>query len=306
MLTASTAGGRSYGRRGLTRAQLGYLLVSPALLVIFATVFFPIARTFWLSFHLTKLNLPSLGQPFIGLENYIRVVQDERFWNGVKNTAVFSVASVAGALLFGLIVALILNEHFVGRGVLRSAILIPWAMPAVVVATLWKYMYNPIFGVFNDLLVKVGILATYQDWLMSTTGAMAAAIIAEVWRGTPFMALLLLAGLQIIPAELYEAAAADGANVVQRFLHITLPLLRPTITLALLFRTLEAVRAFDLLYAMTEGGPGQATELISLYTYRTYFGFLDFGYGATLAVFMVLISGLIAAVYVRLIGLARS
>jgi multiple sugar transport system permease protein len=295
-----------YQRRGLSRAQLGYLLVAPSLLMIFAAVFFPIARTIWLSLHVVKLNQPSLGQPFVGLENYARALGDERFWNGLSNTASFSAVSVVGALLFGLAVALLLNESFSGRGILRSAILIPWAMPAVVVAILWKYMYNPIYGVFNDLVVKAGLFGSYQDWLQTPTTAMLAAIVAEVWRGTPFMALLLLAGLQIIPHDLYEAAAVDGATGVQRFFLVTLPLLRPTITLALLFRTLEAVRAFDLLYAMTEGGPAQATELLSLYTYRTFFGFLDFGYGATLAVMMVVVSGLIAAVYVRLIGTAQS
>ena len=305
MSVVSTLRLRRHGR-GLTRAHLGYILVAPALAMIFASVIFPIGRTIWLSLHVVKLNQPSLGQPFTGLDNYARAVADERFWNGLYNTTVFSAGSVAGALVFGLLVALLLNEAFLGRGVLRSAILIPWAMPAVVVAILWKYMYNPIYGVFNDLVVRAGLFSTYQDWLQTPVTAMAAAVIAEVWRGTPFMALLLLAGLQLIPHDLYEAAAVDGANRVQRFVHVTLPLLRPTIALALLFRSLEAVRAFDLLYAMTEGGPAQATELLSLYTYRTYFGFLDFGYGATLAVMMVLVSGLIAAVYVRLIGTAPS
>jgi multiple sugar transport system permease protein len=296
----------SYRRRGLTRAQLGYLLVAPALITIFASVFYPIARTLWLSLHVMKLNQPALGQPFVGLENYVRAVTDPRFWNGLSNTASFSAFSVAGSLVFGLAVALLLNESFKGRAILRSAILIPWAMPAVVVAILWKFMYNPIYGVLNDLMVKAGLFSSYQDWAGSSTTAMLSAIIAEVWRGAPFMTLLLLAGLQIIPHDLYEAAAVDGATWSQRFLHVTLPLLRPTITLALLFRSLEAVRSFDLIFAMTEGGPAQATELLSLYTYRTYFGFLDFGYGAALAVMMVLVSGLLAAVYVRLIGLAQS
>jgi multiple sugar transport system permease protein len=199
-----------------------------------------------------------------------------------------------------------LNEAFVGRSILRSAMLIPWAMPAVVVAILWKYMYNPIYGVFNDLVVKVGIFTSYQDWLGTPLTAMTAAIVAEVWRGTPFMVLILLAGLQVIPRDLYEVAAVDGANAFKRFLHVTLPLLRPTIMIALLFRTLEGIRAFDLLFAMTEGGPAQSTELLSLYTYRVFFGFLDFGYGATLAVMMVIVSGILAALYVRLIGTAQS
>jgi multiple sugar transport system permease protein len=296
----------SYRRQGLSRAQLGYLLVAPALLMIFASVFFPIARTVWLSLHMIKLNQPWLGEPFVGLDNYVQAVTDGRFWNGLWNTGMFSIVSVAASLVFGLIVALLLNEAFVGRSILRSAMLIPWAMPAVAVAILWKYMYNPIYGVFNDLVVKVGIFTSYQDWLGTPLTAMTAAVVAEVWRGTPFMALILLAGLQVIPRDLYEVAAVDGANAFRRFLHVTLPLLRPTIMLALLFRTLEGIRAFDLLFAMTEGGPAQSTELLSLYTYRVFFGFLDFGYGATLAVMMVIVSGILAALYVRLIGTAQS
>jgi len=293
-------------RYGLSRTQLAWLFFLPAVLVLVGTDGYPAVRTIWMSLHTIRLDEPWLGQPFIGLTNYGRVLQDANFWNSLGVSAYFTVGAVALEVLLGLAVALVLNESFRGRGLMRAAMLVPWAIPAIVSARMWGWMYSPGVGAFNALLNGLHIVNGPIDMLGSPTWAMPAVILADVWKNTPFVALLLLAGLQVIPEELYEAARVDGANTVQRFLRITLPLLKGSLVVALLFRTITAFQTYDLVAGLTNGGPGTATEVLSVHAYRVLFSYVNFGQGATLAVIIALICFAVAAFYARQLNIEEA
>jgi len=282
--------------------KLAYWLTIPALLVIFLIAFFPIFQAIWLSFHKIQLQFPQLGTPFVGLGNYQELFKEPRFWNAIKNTFVFASCTVILEFIFGLILALLLNKSFMGRGILRTALLIPWAFTTVVSALMWQFIYNDQFGILNSILMKLHIIKQPIIWLGTTKLAMISAIIADVWKTTPFMALLLLAGLQVIPREMYEAALIDGASAWQTFLRVTLPLLKPTILVALLFRTLDAVRVFDLIFVLTQGGPGNSTEVLSYLTYIKLFREFDFGVGSALSVITFLCIMGISMFFIKILG----
>ncbi len=286
--------------------RLAYLLVLPAVLAIVLVAFYPLASDFWLSLHAKNLKFPARGEPFVGLDNYTAIAQDTRFWNALGNTALIAVASVGAELVLGMIVALAINRTFRGRGVVRAAVLVPWAMTTVVAARMWDWIYNANYGVFNALLASLHVIDSYQAWTANTQFAIWAVIGADVWKTTPFMALLLLAGLQLISAELYEAATIDGASAWQRYWRITVPLLKPAVLVALLFRMLDAVRIFDLPFVLTGGGPGFATETITIYTYRTLFTNLDFGYGSALSFAAFLLVMLVAFFFIKVLGTETS
>lgn len=286
----------------LSESQLAYLLVLPTVAIILGITFYPILKAFTLSLHSIQLQFPQFGQPFVGLENYLETLKSVRFWNAMKNTVTFTFASVSLELVLGLGLALLINMSFKGRGLVRASILIPWAFTTVVAALMWQFMYNDQYGVINYILTKLNLVSGSANWLGSPSLAMTSMIIADVWKTTPFMALLLLAGLQTIPADLYEAGRIDGTNSWQSFLHITLPLLKPTILVALLFRTLDAFRMFDLVFVLTNGGPGNSTETISLLTYNTLFREFDFGTGSALSVITFLSIFLISYVYIKVLG----
>jgi trehalose/maltose transport system permease protein len=286
-------------RYGLTRRQLAWLLFLPAVVILAAVLGYPTGRTVWMSLHTVRLDEPWLGEPFVGLKNYALVLQDQSFWSSLGVSMYFTVGAVVLELLLGLCVALVVNESFRGRGLMRAAMLVPWAIPAIVSARMWGWMFSPVLGAFNGLLNALHIVNGPIDMLGSPAWAMPALIIADTWKNTPFVALLLLAGLQVISAELYEAARVDGAGVWQRFVHVTLPLLRGSIVVALLFRTLTAFQTFDLAIGLTQGGPGTRTELLSLHAYRVFFSYVNFGQGATLAVIIAVICVVIAALYAR-------
>ncbi len=286
-------------RYGLSRAQLGWVLFLPSVIVLFAVLAYPAGRTIWISLHTLRLDEPWLGEPYVGLKNYTFALESQDFWNSMGVSAYFTAGSVISELLLGLVVALVVNESFRGRGLMRASMLVPWAIPAVISARLFGWMYSPGTGAFNSLLNSLHIVSGTIDPLSSDTLSMPAVILADVWKNTPFIALLLLAGLQVIPAELYEAARVDGAGPLQRFGQITLPLLRGSIVIALLFRTITAFQTFDLPFTLTAGGPGTDTELLSLYSYRTLFSYVNFGRGSALAVILALICFVMAAVYAR-------
>jgi multiple sugar transport system permease protein len=210
--------------------------------------------------------------------------------------------SVAVELVLGMLIALLINRAFLGRGLVRAAVLVPWALTTVVSAKMWAWIYDGRYGVFNDLLMRLHVIDQPIIFLVRPEVTIWAMIAAEIWKTTPFMALLLLAGLQLIPHELYEAASLDGASRWQAFWRVTLPLLKPTILVALLFRTIDAVRMFDLPRVLTNGGPGKSTETVVLYTYNTYFTSLNFGYGSTLAVMAFLIVVAVSFIYIRVLG----
>lgn len=253
-----------------------YALVSPAIAYAASLALLPILFTLWLSL---RRQLPIFGiSDFVGFGNYAFLIRDVRFWNALGNTAYFVGVSVTLELGLGLAFALLLNRRFRGRAVARALVLVPWAVPNVVAARFWEWIFNADFGVLNYLLgVKV-------NWLGDPIWALHAAILADVWKTTPFAVLLLLAGLQVIPDELYQAARIDGANAWQLFRHITLPLLKPVILLVLLFRTMDAARVFDLIFVLTGGGPANETETLVVYAYKLLYRTLQFGYGSALAV----------------------
>ncbi len=264
------------------RTHLYFIL--PSLITILVVAVYPIFHCIYLSTQRIDLKLPQLGQTFVGIGNYVEVFGDGRMWSALANTLVFTFGSVGLELLLGIGMALVMHRHFKGRGLFRTTVLIPWAVPTVVAGMMWAWIYNDQYGILNHLLASLGLIDGYVAWLGTQKTAMLSLIFADVWKTTPFMALLLLAGLQMIPEELYEAARVDGAGRFARFFRITLPLLTPTILVALLFRAMDAFRIFDLVFVLTGGGPGNSTETMSLYAYKYLFSYLEFGHGSALAV----------------------
>jgi multiple sugar transport system permease protein len=265
-----------------------YPLVAPAVLVLAGVAAYPVLATAWLSFH--RLIVVFRDQRFVGLANYASLMSDARFWSALAHTACFAGIAVPIELAVGLVFALLLDGVVRGRGALRAAVLVPWAMPTVVSAKIWAHLFNPESGPLEGVL-RGG------DWLGTPVYAMGAAILVDVWKTTPFVALLLLAGLQSIPSSVYEAARVDGASTWMTFLKVKLPMIRMSILIALLFRTLDAFRVFDSIYVLTQGGPANTTETLSIYTYKTMMRSGDFGYGSTLAVATFLCVALISILY---------
>lgn len=273
--------------------RIGWLLIAPALLILILVFAYPIGRAFWLS--LFTENLRTQLQPeFSGLANYGRMIGDGRFWQSMGNTSIFTIASILLELIIGMAIALVLDKSFRGRGFVRTVTLVPWALPTAVMGLAWAWIFNDQYGIVNDILRSLGLIDTGITWLGDPGRAMLALVLADVWKTTPFIAIILLAGLQSISSDLYEAHAIDGANPIQSFQKITLPLLAPQILIALLFRFAQAFGIFDLVQVMTGGGPAGATETVSIYIYATVRRYLDFGYGAALVVVTFLL--LIAAV----------
>ena len=271
------------------------LLVLPSVLILALVAGYPLMEVLRLSMH---RKLPIFGiDEFIGLGNFRFMLTDPRFWNALKNTAYFTVVAVTLELALGLALALGLRRAFPGRGFLRTAVLVPWAVPTVVSAKLWAWLFDADHGLVRRLLPLRDV-----DLLGAPGWAMHAAIVVDVWKTTPFVALLLLAGLQTIPGDVRRAAAIDGASAWRTFRSITLPLLRPTLLVALVFRTLDAFRVFDAVYVLTGGGPANTTETLSIYAYKTMMRAGDFGYGATLSVATFLAVMILAAGYMKLLG----
>ncbi|NET40007.1 MAG: sugar ABC transporter permease [Cyanothece sp. SIO1E1] len=287
------------------REQLtGWILVAPALLLLVLIFAYPIGRAFWLS--LFTENLGTNLQPvFSGVDNYIRMVLDGRFWQSIWNTTLFTVAAIVLELVLGMGIALVLNQNFRGRGLARTVAILPWALPTALIALTWTWIFNDQFGVWNDILLRLGILDEAVNWLGNPTLAMIGVIAADVWKTTPFVSILLLAGLQSISEDLYEAHAIDGASPWQSFCQITLPLLMPQILIATLFRFAQSFGVFDLVQVMTGGGPAGATEMVSLYIYATVMRYLDFGYGAALVVVTFVVLILAVAIAALLLGKIR-
>lgn len=237
---------------------------------------------------------------FIGLKNFLTLLSDENFISSLQATLFLTFTTVAVECVVGLIMALVLNENFPGRGILRAILLIPWGIPAVIEGQTWRYLFNDSFGAVNDLLYRLGIISSYKAWLAKPVTAIFALIVAETWATSIFVGLILLGGIQSIPEELYDAAKVDGAGRLRRFTSITLPLLKSAFVVALVFRTTQAFFMFDVVYVMTGGGPGGATRTLAVYAYDTYFYYLNFGYGATLAVVHFLLSLALAFFYLKI------
>lgn len=272
----------------------GLPFVLPAVILLGFVTIYPLLYVFWLSLQ-RRLLIFDISR-FCGLENYRFLVTDGRFWNALENTVYFTSLSVSLELALGLSIALLLNRDFAAKGLVRAVVLVPWAVPTVVSARMWEWIYNTDFGILNHLLGQK------INWLGSPGWAMHAAVLMDVWKTTPFVVILLLAGLQVIPRDLYRAARVDGAGSWQTFRRITLPLLKPVLLVVLIFRTLDAFRIFDAVYVLTGGGPANTTETLSIYAYKVLFQTLQFGYGSTLAVVVFLCVGAVSVVYVRILS----
>lgn len=239
---------------------------------------------------------------FIGLKAYGNLIKDTRFWKALGHTLIFTVISVGIELVLGMLLALIMNKAMKGIGLVRTVALIPWAIPTAVSAMIWSYLYDGSYGIVSFLFNKLGIINSQSAMLLTSHGAMSAAIIADVWKTTPYMALLLLAGLQVIDRGLYESSAIDGAGPVVTFFKITLPLVKPSLLVALLFRTLDAFRVYDLIVILTGGGPGNGTESLSIYAYKLMFDQSNYGYSSVVVMGMFVVVAIIAFLYVKVLG----
>ena len=279
---------------GERRLAAGLLL--PGLGAIVLVTAFPLAYTLWESLHLHDLRMPWLGRPLVGLANYAELAGDPRFGEALAHSAFFTTVTVTLEVVLGLVLALALDRTFRGRGLTRVAVLLPWAVPSVVAALVWRFMFEGDSSVVNALLGRS------LPWFADARAAWVPLILADVWKTTPFVALLLLAGLQTIDPALHDAARIDGAGAWRRFREITLPLLVPALGVAMLFRALDAFRVFDVVYVLTGGGPGTATEPVSLYAFNVLFRNLRFGYGAAISMTVFLGAFLIALAFILLLG----
>jgi trehalose/maltose transport system permease protein len=276
--------------------RLAWYLILPAVFVVFLVIGFPLCQVLVYSF--MKIKLDGVTPPsFVGLDNYLFIFSDSDFWHSVWVTLIFTFFSVTIEAVLGLVVALVANSKFRGRTVLRVAILVPWAIPTVVSSQIWRWMFIDIYGVANIILADLHIIPHKLAWLATPETALPVIIAVDVWKTTPFMSLLLLAGLQLIPGDLYEAASIDGATAVRKFFWVTLPLVMPTLLVALIFRTLDALRVFDIFYIMVGGQGNMAT--MAVYNQQQLIQFLDAGVGSATSVVILLLIMIFVVSYTR-------
>jgi multiple sugar transport system permease protein len=274
-------------------------MMSPSLIVLALVAAYPIGYAIWLSLNEYSVRVPGLSR-FAGLRNYTDALGSAEFWSAFKNTFIFTGISVSIELVLGIAFALAMHQAFAGRAILRATVLVPWAVLTFGTGLLWRSVFEPDLGFFPSMLNALGLPGGHVVWLGQDGYAMAVMIFADVWKTAPFMALLILAGLQVIPDEVYDAAKVDGANAWQRFTRITLPLLRPAILVALLFRTLDALRVFDLPFALTKGANG--TETLSLYAYQQLTANRLVGFGSALSVITFVVVMTVSFIYIRFVG----
>jgi ABC-type sugar transport system permease subunit len=286
--------------RDPSEKTLALLLLAPAFLLLALIVVYPIGKLIYNSFFDLRLS-GGAGVKFIGFDNYVDVWKDKDFWNATKNTLLITLITVPGALVVGMGLALLANLPFKRKWPVRLALLLPWALPLSFAGLIFAWFFHTEYGFVNDVLRRFGKDETTM-WLLSPRWAFTAICLTIIWKTSSFMALILLAGLQMIPKSLYEAAEVDGASVWQQFWQITIPMLMPSIVVALIFRTITALQTFDIPYTMTKGGPGNTTETLAMLIHKTTIEYLDLGYGSTLAVFMFLISLCVTAVYLKRVG----
>ncbi len=292
--------GHGPSRRSPGEGWLALLLLLPAVVVVFGVVLYPIARTLVVSLYDVTSSMPG-DYPFVGLDNYTRVFEDSRFYSALGHTMYFTLLSTSLELVLGIAVALLLNAPLRARWLWRSFVVLPWALPTIVNGSMWRWIYNGQYGALNGLLDTLGISDEPTQWLGSPFLALNMVILADVWKNTSIVVFFILAGLQTIPDELYEAARIDGAGAWQIFWHLTLRLLAPAIAVVLILRTIEAFKVFDIVYVMTGGGPASGTQTVAFYTYLQAFSNQLFGYGAALAYLIVLAVFALAMGYLKLL-----
>jgi len=301
--TRGRPGTRSLLTRGRVRAA--WLFLTPMLIVLALVAGWPLLRTIWFGF--TDANLSDLsGAQFIGFENYLAyydgiwvgLLADPLWWKAVWNTIYLTLVSVSLETILGMIIALVLNASFKGRALVRTAILIPWAIPTIVSAKMWSWMYHDQFGIINDMLLSVGLISQPLAWTANPDLAMTAVILVDVWKTTPFMALLILAGLQMLPSDCYEAAKVDGIHPIRVFFKVTLPLIKPALMVAIIFRALDSLRIFDLIYVLTSNN--EDTMSMSVYARQQLVDFQAVGYGSAASTMLFMIIALSTVIYIVL------
>jgi multiple sugar transport system permease protein len=278
--------------------RVAFLFMAPLAVVLLAVAVFPILYSFYVSLFSLKLTRPS-RMPFVGMDNYVAILTDPQFWHAVQRTAYFSVVSVAAISVLALLVALLLDQEFPGRRVLGAILLVPWAIPYVANALMWKWIYDSNYGALNGLLYQLKFITSYMVWLGDADKTLPLIANAFVWKEVPLAAILLLVGLKMIPSDLHAAAKVDGANALQRFVHITLPSLKPAFGLVAVYETMMAIRHFDLFFILTEGGPGDASDVVAWRIYVETFRDLSFGTGAAMAYVLALATLALAYVIIR-------
>jgi ABC-type sugar transport system permease subunit len=287
---------RRFDRQG----RMAFWLLLPACVAVFGVIIYPMARTLLVSLFDVNSALATVT-PFVGLGNYIQVLSSPGFWSSIGRTLYFTLVSTALELVIGLGVAALLNARFKWRWLFRTIVVIPWAIPTIVNAAMWKGIFNAQYGALNALLTQLGILKHYQAWLGDPTLALNMVILADVWKTVPLVAFFLLAGLTSIPTELYEAARLDRAGWPRIFRSIVLPMLVPSISIVLVLRTVEAFKVFDIIYAMTRGGPINGTATVAYYAYETAFSDQNFGVGSAISYIITAFILVLSAIYLRLL-----
>ncbi|CAI0869654.1 Inner membrane ABC transporter permease protein ycjO [Serratia proteamaculans] len=278
-----------------------WVLLAPMLLMMLLLTAWPLGRTLWLSFTDAALVGNDITPAWVGADNFIYALTDPDFQAALWRTLYFTLVSVAFEGVIGVLVALLLNQKFHGRNVLRVLVILPWALPTIVNATMWRLNFNPDYGSINALLTQLGVIDHYRSWLGDPASALNAVMLADIWKNYPLITLLTLAALQSIPDDLYEAARLDGASAWRRFRAITLPAILAPLAVALVLRTIDAFKVFDIIYVMTRGGPMDSTKTLSFFVYQESFSYLRAGSGAAYAVLMTLLCGLLIALYMLML-----
>lgn len=294
-----TQGKRNSSNLRRENRRLSIFMLTPITLILLAVSVYPLIKSFDISLRYYNLTKLGKGIPYIGFENYRFILTDPKFWQSVRVTIVFVVVSVSLVIVLSTAIALLMNREFRGRSFVRGLMLVPWAIPNVVNGLMWLWILNPSYGALNGLLTQLGIIDTYVVWLGEKNTALLMVILAEVWKETPFIMLMILAALQSIPKDLYEAAVVDGSNSFQKLFKITLPMIRPTLFVAITLRTIWAIKSFDLIYTLTSGGPDNATNVIGYYTYMKSFVSMNLGRGSAAAWLMTLVMVVLTVLYQR-------
>ncbi|GAA6502565.1 sugar ABC transporter permease [Blautia parvula] len=281
-----------------------YLLISPAVILIVGVMLYPLCKTFYLAFQNYNPAMP-FANGFCGFDNFIKIFTTGEFYSALVVSLKWVVAEVILQVVFGMIVALILNQKFRGRGFFRALVFVPWAMSGVLTAVLFSLIYNQNYGVLNDLLTKIGLISENVAWLASTKVILGAVVVAELWRGIPFFAISLLAGMQGLSQDVYEAARVDGANKIKTFIYVTLPLLKDTIVLTTLLRTIWEFNSVDLIYSLTGGGPVGKTTTLSMLIANQALTTNNYGYGSAISVVSFFILAIIAVIYMKASGFGK-
>ncbi len=276
-----------------------WLLMLPLLIVMIAIIGWPLVDTVRLSF--TDAKLVGTEGNFVGIDNYVKILSGSNFQRTLITTTLFAVLSVAAEMVIGVLAALLLNQQFYGRSVLRALMILPWALPTVVNATLWRLIYNPEYGALNAALTQIGLLDTYRSWLGEPGTALTALIVADCWKNFPLVALIALAALQAVPRDITAASMVDGAGAWSRFRFVIMPYLAGPLMVALVLRTIEAFKVFDIIWVMTRGGPANSTRTLSILVYQEAFSFQRAGSGASLALIVTLLVTVLAVAYAALI-----